>query len=436
MKILLTTPYIPYPLDSGGNQAVFSMLEAIGRRHRLTVVFNGREDDNARSLEQMLPQVQFIFFNGGGGSRNPFTPYGLADGKYRLRSYLAASFQRKLGRFLYRHSDEDCLSKAFPRRKSSLTNMVLSQNVNHPFYLFFAQLAKEGDYDAVQMEFYSNLELAYYLPEDIVKIFVHHEIRYIRIENEISLYEDRGPEDLVLYEKAKDRELAMLKRFDHIITLTETDKEILSKDLPGARIYASPAIVHDREVLPFKACRNELVLCGSGAHYPNLDGLLWFCRRVWPILREKNDDITIFVTGTWSKQLQKQMSDLCPRLVFAGFVDDLHHFINGKISIIPIRIGSGMRMKVLDSIYASSPFVITFKGIEGQNFTSEKDCLIADEAEDFAAAIIRLQEDTALQEELSGQAIVKIRRDYAPEKMRDIRLGIYEQIEKEIKSKE
>lgn len=430
MKILLTTPYIPYPLDSGGNQAVFSMLEAISQRHQLTVVFNSREDDNTRALQQKLPQVKFLFFQNGSGSRNPYTPYGLTDGKYRLNSYLAASFQRKLGRFLYRHSDEDCLSKAFPRRKSCLTNMILSQNVNHPFYLFFAQLAKEGDYDAVQVEFYDNLQLAYYLPKDIVKIFVHHEIRHIRIANEISLYEDGCLEDLVLYEKAKDHELAMLKRFDHIITLTETDKEILSKDLPDARIYASPAIVKVREPLSFKAVRNELVFCGSGSHYPNMDGLLWFCRQVWPILREKDDSFTIFVTGSWSKQIQKQLLQLCPRLVFVGFVENLHHFINGKISIIPIRIGSGMRMKVLDSIFASSPFIITSKGIEGQNFVSGKDCIIADGADDFAAGILRLQNTPAFQEELSRNALEKIRRDYDPETMKRIRLEIYEQIEK------
>ena len=81
---------------------------------------------------------------------------------------------------------------------------------------------------------------------------------------------------------------------------------------------------------------------------------------------------------------------MSPTLQFTGFIDDLSTFVNGKISIVPIRIGSGMRIKLLDSVWAASPIVTTSKGCEGLPFANEKNCLIADSAQDFANAIMQM----------------------------------------------
>lgn len=65
--------------------------------------------------------------------------------------------------------------------------------------------------------------------------------------------------------------------------------------------------------------------------------------------------------------------------------------------MVPIRIGSGMRMKILDAINSKSPLITTTKGVEGLNFINEEECLIADTPDAFANAIIRLLNDTNLQ---------------------------------------
>ena len=113
-----------------------------------------------------------------------------------------------------------------------------------------------------------------------------------------------------------------------------------------------------------------------------------------------------------------------------GFIPELSAYLNGKISIIPIRIGSGMRMKVLESIQAQSPIVITSKGIEGQDFDHETDCLIADAPADFSAAIARLVADRELQEKVCKNAKNKIKQHYLPQEMIEKRLSIYREIEK------
>ena len=79
-----------------------------------------------------------------------------------------------------------------------------------------------------------------------------------------------------------------------------------------------------------------------------------------------------------------------PSLNFTGYIDDLGKFLNGKISVVPIRIGSGMRMKLLDSAIAASPVVTTSKGCEGLPFANGKNCLIADTPSEFADAVVKM----------------------------------------------
>ena len=109
-----------------------------------------------------------------------------------------------------------------------------------------------------------------------------------------------------------------------------------------------------------------------------------------------------------------------------GVVEDLHTFLNGKITIVPIRIGSGMRMKILDAVWSSSPFITTSKGVEGQDFTNGIDCIIADSPQEFGKAMVMLSSDTVLQKSLSENAVIKVKKYYNPEAMMKIRADFYD----------
>ena len=66
------------------------------------------------------------------------------------------------------------------------------------------------------------------------------------------------------------------------------------------------------------------------------------------------------------------------------------HFLKGSVAVVPIRIGSGMRMKILDAVLSKVPFVTTAKGVEGIDFKDGEDCLIVDDPAGFAEAVIAL----------------------------------------------
>ena len=238
-------------------------------------------------------------------------------------------------------------------------------------------------------------------------------------------------EDKMLYGIAKDMEKAALRQYKHVIALTDIDRLLLA-DLVGqeCKIYVSPAVVqiesaYDRIVKPASV---RLTFVGSENHYPNQDAVDWFCHEVAPCLRVQGFKFVFQVIGTWKSRYVKSLQAVCPEMELVGYVEDLREYLNGSIVLVPIRIGSGMRMKILDAVSSMASFVTTTKGVEGIDLRHNEECLIADSATDFAAAVIRLEADKKLQVRLATQALKRLRELYNPQEMLERRLAVYDEI--------
>lgn len=419
-RILIITPYIPYPIDSGGNQAVFTMIDNLRKHYSISLLLAAKKhNSNIDALKKIWPDINFYIYE----NRN-----AKSDGiplKLKLLTYLTESFYRKYNRYFY---------KAFPKkydtdsllRRRTLLNMK-HMNLDLDYCRYVHKIANLG-FDIIQTEFYELLELCYFLPQNVTKVFVHHEIGFVRRKNELDLLQAPTCADFAAYHKHKDMEIAMLKRFDHIITLTENDKRILSGYIAEDRIHVSPAIVNKSDIMNFTECGHEFVFIGSPSHFPNNDAVNWLCEKILPELRARIEDFNIYIVGNWKKRLKKHILKQNREVIFTDYIKDLGQFLNGKISIIPIRIGSGMRMKILDAIWACSPFITTSKGVEGQNFVNGSDCITVDTPESFSEAMARLSEDVDLQKKIAINAMKDIKETYAPEKMTRLRENIYEKI--------
>jgi glycosyltransferase involved in cell wall biosynthesis len=159
----------------------------------------------------------------------------------------------------------------------------------------------------------------------------------------------------------------------------------------------------------------------------------WFSTEVVKALRARGRMPKLYISGVWNDDIKASVTSAYPEAVFTGFVDDLSAFLNGKISIVPIRIGSGMRMKIIDSISASSPLVTTSKGCEGLPCSDNDNCLIADTADTFADAIIRMSDDEKLQEQCARKAISTLRTTLDAEKLLRLRMEFYKNVENGLK---
>ena len=139
-------------------------------------------------------------------------------------------------------------------------------------------------------------------------------------------------------------------------------------------------------------------------------------------------DLKVNVLGKWGKQIQALLKGTDSNIVFTGYIEDISGFLNNRISIVPIRIGSGMRMKILDSIVAGSPIVTTEKGCEGLPFVDNEDYMIADSPEKFADAIIELLNDPDKQRILAENIQGKLDKQFDFEAMKSLRLSFYDKL--------
>lgn len=429
MKILLILQYVPYPLDSGGNQAMFNMIEELRKVHDISILLkvdNDTDSYNVHKLKDLWSGVTFYLY------REDTSKIKINNISYRILNYFQKSFTRKVNRRIRKFEKQN--RKEFINNNdrhirdcSCLFNDFIIFSDGYGEFVY--NVSRKG-FDLIQVEFFELLPLIYYLPENTINVFVHHEIRFIRTENVLNLLQNKTPKDFFQYKMLKDLEFDALSRYDNIIVLTEVDKQILLKEDPNLDVYVSPAIVKSSQNknLQFSKPSNELVFIGSGFHFPNFDGLLWFCKEVMQYLQGYN--IKLNVVGKWSKEHQKQIENVCPMVNFTGFVDDLSAYICEKISIVPIRIGSGMRMKILDSIFSSSPIVTTSKGVEGLPLKNDEDCYVVDAPEDFAKAIKTLIDNPQKQLNFVKNSLVNFDKIFDTDKILCRRIDFYSQVVK------
>lgn len=426
MRILFITPHTPYPLNSGGNQAFFNMVDRTRARHEVSLLLcvrKHKDRHNIDKLKQIWPDVTFYeYFPFEQSKENTAQAHMSPADRMACRcfDFIRRSMERKIRR---RKRRQEAMTD-FVRQNTTLH--MKNEDMTPDFCRFVSQTARRG-FDLIQVEFYEYLSLVYLLPENVMKYFVHHELRYVRNANEMKLFKEITPYDVLTYGQQKDAELKALAHYDRTIVLTETDKELLLSEAPELHICVSPAVTTstDRQDMPFRPAR-DLVFVGFGSHFPNADAMMFFCREVLPLLHRKGIMPRLYVVGKWSANIQQLLKEAYPEIVFTGFVENLPAFVNGKISIVPIRIGSGMRMKILDSISMGSPLVTTSKGMEGLPLSDRRDCLIADTAEDFAQAVETLCGNPTLQQELATHAQQKQKELLNLSDLYERRLSLYQ----------
>lgn len=428
MKILIITPFIPYPLDSGGNQAFFSMVDYLKDFHEISIILpvESWNRDNFRRLSEIWAGKVTLYPHDNSSFPKENDRY---DSSLYLRfiTYLHESTGRKIRRYM----DRRIQRLAFLPEKFRFHSTLFNGLTRFPegFMQFVHDIARKDKFDCIQVEFYSHFPFRMLFPENVKTVFVQHEIQFVRLANEMALFNKVTWNDRVLYERKKNEELAEMRAFDHIITLTETDKEILSGYIPTEKISVSPAVIRQMDDdTTFSSCGNEFAFVGGWSHLPNLDAVVWFCNNIIPVLRERKFSFRLYVVGSWKKKLVKEFTRRYPEIVFTGFIKDIEPFLKGKISLVPIRIGSGMRIKILEAINSMSPFITTTKGVEGQDFRDGEECLVADTAEAFAESMISLSSDVSLQERIAANAKKKIRESYDNTALLKRRAEIYGKI--------
>ena len=130
------------------------------------------------------------------------------------------------------------------------------------------------------------------------------------------------------------------------------------------------------------------------------------------------------VIGKWSEKTIAEAVGERNDVEFLGYVDDLAAVLKDTIMVVPINIGSGIRMKILEAAALGVPFVTTSVGVEGIPARNGEDCFIADTPEAFADAVVKLR-DEKLRKQFAENANRMVSERYTLEALKANRLEIY-----------
>jgi len=284
--------------------------------------------------------------------------------------------------------------------------------------------------DVIQVDLIEFLDIVLMLPPHIKKVFVHHEIRFARLESVLKSENRLGTiYDEYIINFIKAQEAKFLTMYDGVVVFSEEDRNKLKNELPNTSIVALPFSVLDKYFQNINMADlkiEKLVFIGGEIHTPNKDAIDWYISDIAKEVNRENN-LCLHVIGHWTKETKEKYANRTD-VYFAGFVDDVITYCKNSIMVVPVRIGSGIRTKILYAMAQGVPIVSASVGCEGIIAKHGSELMVADSPEDFAKAInkICLDENFAYQLAINAQ---KIAYDHYSQKVvGESRLDYYREI--------
>lgn len=279
--------------------------------------------------------------------------------------------------------------------------------------------------DLFQAEFAEMLPLGSWFLKGIPKLFVHHQIHFVYAER---LTQMRGESSYSQYLKSvmRTQEEAYLQNYQGVIVFSEQDRQALLPFVASERLFTSPfpipADVGMADGIPEKFC-GRFLFVASEEHFPNQDALEWLVENIWPEILRELPMARLTVIGRWSEFARNKYA--ASGLTFSGFVSDLSSAMRGGIMLVPLRIGSGIRVKIMAAMAQGVPVISTTVGSEGMPVTDGVDVLVRDEPFKFAAAAVQLAQDSKFWMQLAIAGKNSVAKHYSPEQVRQRRNVVY-----------
>jgi sugar transferase (PEP-CTERM/EpsH1 system associated) len=194
---------------------------------------------------------------------------------------------------------------------------------------------------------------------------------------------------------------------DHVLTVSDTDRDLFAHIIDPAKITVIPTGV-DLDFYQAAAGEeqpNTLVFTGSMDYMPNEDGICYFVEQILPRVRFHYPNVALLVVGRRPSPRLLKLAKMTPGVEVTGAVQDIRPYMQrGSVYVVPLRIGSGTRLKIFEAMAMGKAVISTSVGAEGLPVRSEQDILIADTPDAFADAVVRLLADRNLRSELGRAA--------------------------------
>jgi len=380
-NILFLTHLYPYPADDGGRIVTYNTIKnfvEFGHRVYLCVFV----DQEKSELELDMPiDVEII--------KVPIS---------------------------YRNTAKLLLKNIFSKMSYNMQKYI-NDDMKHAI----EEILNNKQIDIVYMD---HLHMAYY--SDIIRRRKGTTIllRQHNVESQIMerVYKKEGnliKRLFLLYQfiKLRNYERNITGRFDRVYMITKEDQELMHKLNPETNLALLPAGVDTEKYypLPKSSQGNEPIITflGSLSWYPNIDGLRWFVNNVFPKVIKGIPNVKLYIVGKDpSSELLKYKTSYPNNIVITGYVEDERPYIaQSDVFIVPLFIGGGMRIKILNALAMRMPVISTSIGAEGIDTTDGAIC-IADTAEHFLEQTLEIMRNKEVAERFAATGYELILRNY------------------------
>ena len=370
--ILLLTPQFPYPPHQGTTLRNYNLIAGLARHHEVHLLSFGDPavrrgtplDDMCRTVQVLAPPARSTLqrIQGLALSRLP-------DMAQRLPS---TSFQAALDTTLEREDPD----------------VVEVEGIELAQYLF--QVADRRGAAERPLLVFDDHNAEYVLQQRAFETDIRQPRRWIGAAysfvqwQRLKGYERRACHAADRIVAVSDTDAAAIRRLDPdlqpIVVPNGVDMEYYTADVPALGAGEGPGTL-------------DLVFTAKMDFRPNVDAVLWFAQTVLPRIRQESPQTRFWVVG---KDPHPRLAPLRadPGIVVTGWVEDVRPYIAGAaLYVIPLRIGGGTRLKVLEAMAMGKAIVSTALGCEGFELVPEQELSVADTPDEFAAAVLALLRD-------------------------------------------
>ncbi|MCC6818106.1 MAG: glycosyltransferase family 4 protein [Bacteroidia bacterium] len=367
MKILVIGSRVPFPLRDGGAIATYNLL---------------------RGLCHIGLEVDYVTLN---------TDKHFVD-KATLKNEFG--FLNKLLTF-----DIDTSVKPFPALLNlfSKKSYNIQRFVSKQFSEKINQLCRQNHYDIIHFEGLFVADYVKGIECDGVKILRQHNIEY-KIWETLSNNQSIGLKrwyTKLLSKRLKEYEKRIHQYFNAVVSITENDRQdtINLIGYKGTTKYIPAGIMPHSESTE-NIDYNSIYHIGSMEWLPNQEAMKWFHDSVWPLIEKSDNRLSFHMAGkNMDAQFEKYAIN---NFKVWGEIANLNTFIKDKsILVVPLKSGSGIRIKTIEAMMAGKAVVTTTQGAQGLDIVDGVQCLIADDAKKFADKIIMLIKDVAFRNKMA-----------------------------------
>lgn len=367
MKILFVTPRLPLPADTGAKIRTYNLLKNTAKDNQASLLsFYQQEDDKAvNDLKSLGIRLHLV----------------KAKDKIKVSKILG-----HLPVSIEKYSSEIMEEKL----KELLTNEKF--NLIHFDHLHMGQYK----------EYVNGLPC----------ILDEHNVESVILERCASI--EKGLIKKLLFrsqsKKMASFESNLISKFSKCLAVSEDDKKNLLKMSENkAEVEVIPNGV-DTEYFNLSTIADELkeedslVFTGSMDWLPNTDAVIYFAKEILPLIWNKNNQVKFYIVGKNPTKEVLSLGDMDNRIIITGTVDDVRPYIaKSKVFVVPIRVGGGTRLKILEAMAMSKAIVSTTIAAEGIKYTNGHNIIIQDYPLHIANSILALLEDEQKRNNL-GQA--------------------------------